>query len=119
MRHAANENWSTTHLESVLANSEFPEPHVDIFSAFWRGEHEKMHDALVRESRWTHSCDPVKWRVDLCVASKGTQRQLNEPTALVELACRPAAFVAAGEQPTTLRFEMNKAKLSEVNAKFA
>ena len=76
-----------------------------------------MHDALVRESRWTYSCDPIKWRVDLCVASKGVERELNQPTALVEIACRPSA--RGKDEPTTMRFEMDRAKLAEVNAKFA
>ena len=76
-----------------------------------------MHDSLVRESRWTYSCDPVKWRVDLCVASKGVERELNRPTALVEIACRPSA--RSKDEPATLRFEMDRDKLAEVNAKFA
>jgi hypothetical protein len=79
----------------------------------------------------------VKWRVDLCVASKGrpdpnpshppvisgltlippgVERELNEPSALVEIACKPAPL--SKEDPTTLRFEMNREKLAEVNAKF-
>jgi hypothetical protein len=46
IRHAANENWTTTQLEAFLSDSEFPKAHVEVFGAFWKSEREKVSAVL-------------------------------------------------------------------------
>lgn len=89
----------------------------------WRQNRTKAHEALRRESQWNNALKDFTWRVDVKTkVMQDTKQDLNEPTAIVQLAIGPYSPEDTEAQkegrllPTdrVIRFEMSREKLTEV-----
>jgi hypothetical protein len=54
------------------------------FLKFWKAQKGKVHEARVRDALWGPRLKAFSWRIDVKTKSKHI-RDLNEPTAIVEL----------------------------------
>lgn len=89
----------------------------------WRLNRSKVHDSLRMESQWNNALKDFTWRIDVKTkVMADTKQDLNEPTAIVQLAIGPhshddASALRDGRLLPTdrvLRFEMSREKLTEV-----
>lgn len=89
----------------------------------WRLNRSKVHESLRKESQWNNALKDFTWRIDVKTkVMADTKQDLNEPTAIVQLAIGPYAAEDEAAQregrflssDRVLRFEMSREKLTEV-----
>jgi hypothetical protein len=89
----------------------------------WRLNRSKVHESLRQESQWNNALKDFTWRIDVTTkVMQDTKQDLNEPSAIVQLAIGPHTDEDAAAQregrllPTdrVIRFEMTREKLTEV-----
>lgn len=54
------------------------------FLKFWKAQKQKIHEQLVKDALWGSRLKAFSWRIDVKTKSKHI-RELNEPTAVLEL----------------------------------
>ena len=65
------------------------------FLKFWKAQKQKIHEQLVKDALWGSRLKAFSWRIDVKTKSKHI-RELNEPTAVLELDVANNGQVRAG-----------------------
>jgi hypothetical protein len=115
LRKFALENWKPSKLEKFLSQSQLSETNMQSFLVIWTNEHEKINQAVAKQSVWNDHFHHLSWRVDVRTESKH-QSEMNEPSVLFELGTTSGHVLstkdALANNVNKVKFEMNREQLS-------
>jgi hypothetical protein len=110
----AEENWDVSKLERILKKTQLTPENQKTLIAFWTNEKDKIHDFVVKKSKWNNSLSSLSWRVDMKTASKNVA-EINEPVAIFEFGSETGTNgVERVPVQQAVRFEMNRAQIGDM-----
>ena len=77
-------NYSISKIKENLKTIKLSEEEEDIFQKFWSLNSEKIHEFLIKSSKFNSELSEFKWRIDQVTNVKDIS-QMNQSAAIIEL----------------------------------